>query len=310
MSKYDRCIHITNDPNCGDPCNAAELAHCIADDATPPDPRCMLIHHPFKPPTNTKATPQTHYEILTRRGEVMGGCMERDREYAAQQDPGASFRPSQPKDCGHKATPQTEERIDAEAELRRWWWLGHGCTSMYGDDGEMQCASGKHPILDFKRMSLASLREEVLACKMRMLAATPPQSGSGEVERVTWNSDTASFLQAVRFSDGYRAARDRASDLLDYRDELQDENARLKRELEEASELQQRLDFMIVQWSDFLHIVNTKSIGSQWVATAERLTDAVNRFSEEHRESASLRALVHKMREGIERALSREIEVK
>jgi hypothetical protein len=117
-----------------------------------------------------------------------------------------------------KATPQTDERIDAEAELRRWWWLGHGCTSMYGDDGEMQCASGKHPILDFKRMSLASLREEVLACKMRMLAATPPQSGARQPSLkschkhgLQWDYGCADcYAAAEATSDAIEAARDRA----------------------------------------------------------------------------------------------------
>lgn len=29
--------------------------------------------------------------------------------------------------------------VDAEYELRKHWWLGHGHTQVYGDDGEMQC---------------------------------------------------------------------------------------------------------------------------------------------------------------------------
>jgi hypothetical protein len=43
---------------------------------------------------------------------------------------------------------------DIEAELRKEWWLNHGCdASLYGDDGEMQCACG-----DYRREPLDVLR--------------------------------------------------------------------------------------------------------------------------------------------------------
>ena len=39
-------------------------------------------------------------------------------------------------------------------ELRKLLWLRHGCTSLYGDDGEMQCNSC---MIDFKRDSIKSI---------------------------------------------------------------------------------------------------------------------------------------------------------
>ena len=63
--------------------------------------------------------------------------------------------------------------VNVDLELRRWWWLGHGCPmpSLYGDDGEMQCGTCHH---DFKRESLADLRDHVYARKMAQLAAHVP----------------------------------------------------------------------------------------------------------------------------------------
>lgn len=37
-----------------------------------------------------------------------------------------------------------------ELELRKLLWLRHGCSGLYGDDGEMQCSAC---LIDFKRMS-------------------------------------------------------------------------------------------------------------------------------------------------------------
>ena len=47
---------------------------------------------------------------------------------------------------------------DLEMELRREWWVNHGCPvhAMYGDDGEMQCHG-----FDFKRQPLDVLRDTV-----------------------------------------------------------------------------------------------------------------------------------------------------
>ena len=40
------------------------------------------------------------------------------------------------------------KRTSEEWELRRLLWLHHGCTGLYGDDGEMQCNAC---MIDFKR---------------------------------------------------------------------------------------------------------------------------------------------------------------
>lgn len=45
---------------------------------------------------------------------------------------------------------QLQQLQDENQQLRKFAWLAHGCgiTSLYGDDGEMQCSDCK---LDFKR---------------------------------------------------------------------------------------------------------------------------------------------------------------
>ena len=50
-------------------------------------------------------------------------------------------------------------------KFRRYLWLTHGCRSLYGDDGEMQCNNTKeHRPIDFKRdsadMIIGKLRGE------------------------------------------------------------------------------------------------------------------------------------------------------
>lgn len=42
---------------------------------------------------------------------------------------------------------------EEEEIIREMLWMSHGCVGMYGDDGEMQCATvhGKFGFLDFKR---------------------------------------------------------------------------------------------------------------------------------------------------------------
>jgi len=48
---------------------------------------------------------------------------------------------------------------EIEHELRKEWWFNHGCdASLYGDDGEMQCACG-----DYKREPLDVLRARTSA---------------------------------------------------------------------------------------------------------------------------------------------------
>ena len=48
--------------------------------------------------------------------------------------------------------------------IRKYLWLRHGCKSLYGDDGEMQC-NNHRPSLDFKRMSLLDLISTLLSEK-------------------------------------------------------------------------------------------------------------------------------------------------
>lgn len=70
-----------------------------------------------------------------------------------------------------------EEKDAIERELRELWWMGHGCvTALYGDDGEMQC--GRH-CLDFKRMPLDELREEVRKIKWQRLVESEAARQSG-----------------------------------------------------------------------------------------------------------------------------------
>lgn len=46
---------------------------------------------------------------------------------------------------------------DLENQLRKEWWLNHGCAGHpYGDDGEMQCC-----LIDFRRMAFNDLRKKV-----------------------------------------------------------------------------------------------------------------------------------------------------
>jgi len=52
-----------------------------------------------------------------------------------------------------------DKLIEAEKEikiLREILWLRHGCSNLYGDDGEMQCGSC---ILDFKRDSAQKIKD-------------------------------------------------------------------------------------------------------------------------------------------------------
>ena len=50
------------------------------------------------------------------------------------------------------------DKLHAENEkLRMLLWLRHGCTSLYGDDGEMQCGSC---IIDFKRDTADSIEHK------------------------------------------------------------------------------------------------------------------------------------------------------
>lgn len=41
-------------------------------------------------------------------------------------------------------------------QLRELLWLRHGCTGLYGDDGEMQCSTCR---IDFKRDSVKVIKK-------------------------------------------------------------------------------------------------------------------------------------------------------
>jgi len=73
--------------------------------------------------------------------------------------PGIAERP-----YGQAASTDDISRLQQDLLLcRRQIWLSHGCpiASLYGDDGEMQCASGRHKPLDFKRQPIAEILEEL-----------------------------------------------------------------------------------------------------------------------------------------------------
>lgn len=62
-----------------------------------------------------------------------------------------------------EAAPTREET----REIREWLWINHGCpiSSLYGDDGELQCGNGRphHLPLDFRRQPLLELLQAVVA---------------------------------------------------------------------------------------------------------------------------------------------------
>jgi hypothetical protein len=62
---------------------------------------------------------------------------------------------------------------EVEQMLRLEWWLNHGHSGLYGDDGEMQCSTCP---ADFKRQPLEEL--ESLVCVARMTAAAPARPTS------------------------------------------------------------------------------------------------------------------------------------
>lgn len=70
---------------------------------------------------------------------------------------------SQPPSTGCELMANEVERM-----LRLEWWLNHGHSGLYGDDGEMQCSTCP---ADFKRQPLQEL--EALVCAARMVAMTP-----------------------------------------------------------------------------------------------------------------------------------------
>lgn len=89
-------------------------------------------------------------------------------------------------DCNRLAASQARERLlrartlneiassgpDVEMELRREWWLNHGCPpgAAYGDDGEMQCH-----LRDFKREPLDILHKNVIHRRRQTEIASKPE---------------------------------------------------------------------------------------------------------------------------------------
>jgi len=67
-------------------------------------------------------------------------------------------------------------RERAEANLRQEWWLNHGhaFSALYGDDGEMQCASCP---CDFKRESIENLRAWVHSGRLARAARASTEEG-------------------------------------------------------------------------------------------------------------------------------------
>lgn len=61
---------------------------------------------------------------------------------------------------------------DNEKCLRKMLWLGHGCpvTSLYSDDGEMQCGNSCHKPVDFKRDGVGILERKLLRRRDKKLS--------------------------------------------------------------------------------------------------------------------------------------------
>jgi hypothetical protein len=55
---------------------------------------------------------------------------------------------------------------DENELLRHLLWIRHGCSALYGDDGEMQCGNC---LIDFKRMSAADIQARFTQIGMEKL---------------------------------------------------------------------------------------------------------------------------------------------
>jgi hypothetical protein len=50
-----------------------------------------------------------------------------------------------------------------ELQLRILLWHHHGdCIGKYGDDGELQCNNGNHPMIDFRRDSVGDIEYKLM----------------------------------------------------------------------------------------------------------------------------------------------------
>ena len=71
-------------------------------------------------------------------------------------------RPEPPKGQGGSLQEELAELKKDNMKLRKLLWLVHGCLSLYGDDGEMQCNCGNHKPIDFKRDSLRDINQKLM----------------------------------------------------------------------------------------------------------------------------------------------------
>jgi hypothetical protein len=63
---------------------------------------------------------------------------------------------------------------DEELTLRKLLWIRHGCSGLYGDDGEMQCGQC---LIDFKREPAADIEARFQQIGMEKLARAQAQVG-------------------------------------------------------------------------------------------------------------------------------------
>ena len=74
--------------------------------------------------------------------------------------------------------------------LRRLFWLGHGCTGLYGDDGEMQCGDCG---IDFRRMRVAEIEaflrkrgeKQLEDAKPQQYRLTVPSAGTRTLDQLS-----------------------------------------------------------------------------------------------------------------------------
>lgn len=57
--------------------------------------------------------------------------------------------------------------VGHEKQLRKMLWLSHGCTGLYGDDGEMQCGSC---LIDFRRDDVQEIEARFQQIGLQKLA--------------------------------------------------------------------------------------------------------------------------------------------
>lgn len=145
------------------------------------------------------------------------------------------------------STPSLSEAPGAASdemlELRRGWWLSHGCSgvALYGDDGEMQCHDCR---IDFRRYAPREI--EIGIKNARLLARSPlpdGDAGPAEIERLRakcadYEAEIWAVAEALGYSDenadSYDSASDHAKAVADDLAESRAECARLRSELADA----------------------------------------------------------------------------